>query len=51
MDNIRIVYRILKALEESMDAEEMDDRIISAEPLGVSHPGFFPSCACCSTPD
>ena len=38
MDNIRIIYRILKALEESMDAEEMDDRIISAEALGVSRP-------------
>ena len=36
MDNIRIIYWILKVLEGSMDAEEMDGRIISAETLDVS---------------
>ena len=28
MDNIRIIYRILKVLKESMYTEEMDGRII-----------------------
>ena len=36
MDNVRIIYRILKTLEVSMDAEEFDRRAISAETLRVS---------------
>ena len=36
MDNVKIVYKILKALEEAMDYEEFDSRRISAERLGVS---------------
>lgn len=36
MDNIRVIYRILKALEASMDYEEFDERLISAETLQIS---------------
>ncbi len=36
MDNIAIIYKILKALEESMDYEDFDPRRISAEHLGIS---------------
>lgn len=36
MDNIRIIYRILKTLETSMDAEEFDRRSIAADTLHVS---------------
>ena len=36
MDNVRIIYRILKTLEVSMDAEEFDRCSISAETLRVS---------------
>lgn len=36
MDNIRIIYRILKALEASMDYEEFDERMISPEKLKIS---------------
>ena len=36
MDNVRIIYRILKTLEVSMYAEEFDRRAISAETLRVS---------------
>lgn len=36
MDNVRIIYRILKTLEAGMDAEEFDRRSISAETLHVS---------------
>lgn len=36
MDNIRIIYRILKTLEASMDAEEFDRRSIAADTLHVS---------------
>lgn len=36
MDNIKIIYKILKALEEAMDYDEFDDRRISAVQLGVS---------------
>lgn len=31
MDNIKIIYKILKMLEEAMDYEEFDARRISAE--------------------
>lgn len=36
MNNFTIVYRILKALESAMDADELDEEIISAERLHVS---------------
>ncbi|EJP32297.1 YjcQ protein [Selenomonas sp. FOBRC9] len=36
MDNIRIIYRILKTLEAAMDSEEFDYRVISAETLHIS---------------
>lgn len=36
MDNIRIIYRILKTLEAAMDSEEFDRRAISAETLRIS---------------
>lgn len=35
MDNIRIIYRILKMLEVSMDNEEFDERCISPETLHI----------------
>lgn len=36
MDNFKTIYRILSALEKSMDIEEPDWRCISAERLGIS---------------
>lgn len=36
MDNFKIIYKILSALEKSMDAEELDADRISSETLGVS---------------
>ena len=36
MDNIRIIYRILKTLEASMDSEEFDYHAISADVLHIS---------------
>ncbi len=36
MDNFRIIYRILKALERAMDCEESDISVISAEKLKIS---------------
>ncbi len=36
MDNIAIIYKILKALEESMDYEDFDPRRISPDHLGIS---------------
>lgn len=36
MDNIKIIYQILKALDDSMDYEEFDERRISADKLGIS---------------
>ena len=38
MDNIKIIYKILKMLEEAMDYEEFDARRITAEHLGISEP-------------
>ena len=35
MDNIKVIYKILKALEEAMDYEDFDARRISAAQLGV----------------
>lgn len=36
MDNFTVIYKILKALEKSMDYEEFDDSQIMPEILGVS---------------
>lgn len=36
MDNFVAIYRILKALEASMDFEEFDERLISPEKLGIT---------------
>lgn len=36
MDNMRIIYKILKALERAMDAEEFDVDLISPEVLGIT---------------
>lgn len=36
MNNFTIIYKILKALEQSMDYEEFDDSQITPENLGVS---------------
>ena len=36
MDNVSIIYRILKTLEVSMDTEEFDRRSISAETMHIS---------------
>lgn len=36
MDNFKIIYKILKALEKAMDLEEFDNNIISAESLNIS---------------
>lgn len=38
MDNLRIVYKILKGLEASLDYEITDVGAISAERLGISYP-------------
>lgn len=36
MDNFKIIYRILKSLEASLDFEETDVSAISPEKLGVT---------------
>jgi len=36
MDNFKIIYKILKALEAAMDCDKLDHSLISAEFLGVS---------------
>ena len=38
MDNFKVIYKILKFLEASMDYEEVDYSRISHEALGVSKP-------------
>ena len=35
MENFKIIYKILKSIEESMDYEIFDENIISPEYLGV----------------
>ncbi len=37
MDNFKIIYRILKYLEASLDYEYIDVEAISAERLGINH--------------
>lgn len=36
MDNFKIIYKILRLLEESMDYDEFDTGLLSPELLGVS---------------
>ena len=38
MQDFRIIYRILKILQQSMDLEEFDRENLSAERLGLSEP-------------
>ncbi|MEG2353586.1 MAG: YjcQ family protein [Clostridium sp.] len=38
MDNFKIIYRILKALEKVMDSEEFDVSTIFHETLKISYP-------------
>ena len=38
MDDFRIIYKILRILQNSMDLEEFDRNSISAEELGLSTP-------------
>lgn len=38
MDNFKIIYRILKILEKSMELEEFDNGTISAESLDIPFP-------------
>lgn len=38
MDNFKIIYRILKILENAMGLEEFDKSLISAESLNLSLP-------------
>ena len=38
MDNFRIIYRILKTLEKSMELEDFDKALISAEGLEIPFP-------------
>ena len=38
MDDFRIIYKILRILQKSMDLEEFDKNSISAETLGLSIP-------------
>lgn len=38
MDDFRIIYKILRILQKSMDLEEFDKSSISAEILGLSIP-------------
>lgn len=38
MDNFKIIYKILTILEKSMDLEEFDSELLSAERLGISEP-------------
>lgn len=36
MDNFKVIYKILKALEKSMDHDEFNEELISSKRLGVS---------------
>ncbi len=38
MDDFRLIYRILRILQKSMDCEEIDREILSAERLELSVP-------------
>ena len=38
MDNLKIIYRILRILEKSMELEEFDKESISAESLNIPVP-------------
>lgn len=36
MDNFKIIYRILKILEKSLDYENFDNELLSPESLGIT---------------
>ena len=36
MDNFKVIYKILKTLEKSMDYEEFDTKLISSEALDIT---------------
>lgn len=38
MDNFKLIYKILRILEKSMDVEELDNSTLSAESLGITQP-------------
>ena len=38
MDDFRLIYKILRILQKSMDCEEIDREILSAERLELSVP-------------
>ena len=38
MDNFKIIYKILRFLECSMDADEFDCELIGSDSLGISEP-------------
>ena len=38
MDNFRIIYKILKILEQSLDIEVFDWKLLDKEALGLSEP-------------
>lgn len=38
MDDFRVIYKILKILQRSMDCEEFDPQLLSPETLGLSKP-------------
>lgn len=38
MEDLTVIYRILKILHKAMDLEEFDNSVLSAEALGISNP-------------
>lgn len=38
MDDFRLIYKILRILQKSMDCEEIDKEVLSPERLGMSVP-------------
>lgn len=38
MDDFRLIYKILRTLQKSMDCEELDSSLLSPECLGLSLP-------------
>ncbi len=41
MDNFRVIYRILRYIERSMDCEEFDEEHFTAACFGVTETRFF----------
>lgn len=38
MDDFKVIFRILKALQKAMDEEEIDEKMLTHEKLGISQP-------------